>query len=67
MEKFAQGEAVNVMSGPFTNFAGKVAEVNPDRPYLRVIVDVFGVPTAVELKFSEVRKVPANEDDRNAH
>ena len=54
---FEKGEQVRINEGPFTNFTGKVDEVNMDRDTLRVLVTIFGRATPVELDFLQVEKV----------
>ncbi len=54
---FDKGETVRIIDGPFTNFSGKVDEVNPERNTLRVLVTIFGRSTPVELDFLQVEKV----------
>jgi len=54
---FAKSETVKITDGPFTNFTGKVDEVNPDRNTLRVLVTIFGRATPVELDFFQVEKM----------
>jgi transcriptional antiterminator NusG len=54
---FEKGETVRIIDGPFTNFSGKVDEVNPERNTLRVLVTIFGRSTPVELDFLQVEKV----------
>ncbi len=53
---FEKGEMVRIVDGPFSNFSGKVDEVNPDRNTLRVLVTIFGRATPVELDFLQVEK-----------
>src|SRR5215475_5996391 len=53
---FEKGENVRIIDGPFTNFSGKVEEVNPERSTLRVMVTIFGRSTPVELDFLQVEK-----------
>src|SRR5262249_8944117 len=53
---FEKGENVRIIDGPFTNFSGKVDEVNPERNTLRVLVTIFGRSTPVELDFLQVEK-----------
>jgi transcriptional antiterminator NusG len=54
---FEKNENVKIIDGPFTNFSGKVDEVNPERNTLRVLVTIFGRQTPVELDFLQVEKI----------
>ncbi|MCC7499233.1 MAG: transcription termination/antitermination protein NusG [Bryobacterales bacterium] len=54
---FEKNESVRIIDGPFTNFTGKVDEVNSERNTLRVLVTIFGRATPVELEFLQVEKV----------
>jgi transcriptional antiterminator NusG len=53
---FEKNENVRIVDGPFTNFSGKIDEVNQDRNTLRVMVTIFGRSTPVELDFLQVEK-----------
>ena len=54
---FEKNETVRIIDGPFSNFSGKVDEVNPERNTLRVMVTIFGRATLVEPSdFLQVRK-----------
>ena len=54
---FEKNETVKIIDGPFTNFSGKVDEVNLERNTLRVLVTIFGRSTPVELDFLQVEKI----------
>ncbi len=54
---FEKNETVKIVDGPFTNFSGKIDEVNSDRNTLRVMVTIFGRSTPVELDFLQVEKI----------
>ena len=54
--RFEEGENVRVISGPFANFSGFVDEVKPEKEKVRVMVQVFGRATPVELDFMQVEK-----------
>ncbi len=54
---FEKNETVRIVDGPFTNFSGKIDEVNPERSTLRVLVTIFGRATPVELDFLQVEKI----------
>lgn len=51
------GEAVRVREGPFADFSGTVAEINADHMKLKVLVNIFGRETLVEMDFSQVSKL----------
>jgi transcriptional antiterminator NusG len=51
------GEAVQVVEGPFADFTGKIEEVNADREKLKVLINIFGRDTPVELDFNHVEKL----------
>ena len=55
--EFAVGESVRVVDGPFTDFHGKVDEINPEKGKLKVLVNMFGRETPVELDLLQVEKV----------
>jgi transcription termination/antitermination protein NusG len=54
---FEKNETVKIVDGPFTNFSGKVDEINTERNTLRVMVTIFGRSTPVELDFLQVEKI----------
>jgi transcriptional antiterminator NusG len=54
---FEKNETVRIVDGPFTNFSGKVDEINSERNTLRVMVTIFGRSTPVELDFLQVEKI----------
>ena len=53
---FEKHETVRITEGPFSNFTGKVDEINSERNTLRVMVTIFGRSTPVELDFEQVEK-----------
>lgn len=53
----AEGEEVRIVDGPLENFNGKVVLVDVDHQKLRVIVNMFGRETPVELDFAQVKKL----------
>ncbi len=55
--KFDRNDIVRVTSGPFTEFTGKIEEVNADKEKLKVLISIFGRDTPVELDFQQVEKV----------
>ena len=54
---FERGDEVNLIDGPFATMKGRVEEVNQARGKLRVMVSIFGRPTAVELDFTQVESL----------
>lgn len=55
--QFSVGETVRVMSGPLSDFNGEIAEISEDQSKLKVLVNIFGRETPVELSFDQVKKV----------
>jgi transcriptional antiterminator NusG len=51
------GESVRVKTGPFADFNGQIAEINEDQLKVKVLVNIFGRETPVELEFAEVAKL----------
>ncbi len=51
------GETVRVREGPFADFSGTIAEINEDQLKLKVLVNIFGRETPVELDFAQVAKL----------
>jgi transcription termination/antitermination protein NusG len=54
---FELGETVQVSEGPFTNFTGSIEEIDKDKGKLKVLVNMFGRDTPVELEFSQIKKL----------
>jgi transcription termination/antitermination protein NusG len=55
--EFEEQESVRVVSGPFANFTGTISEINVDQSKLKVLVNIFGRETPVELGFDQVAKL----------
>jgi transcriptional antiterminator NusG len=55
--EYEVGESVRVREGPFADFSGEIAEINEDQLKLKVLVNIFGRETPVELEFSQVAKL----------
>lgn len=51
-----EGDQIQVMEGPFKDFAGEVIEVSGERGKLKALLSIFGRDTPVELEFSQVSK-----------
>ena len=54
---FDVGEQVRVVTGPFADFNGSISEIDIDRSKLKVLVNIFGRETPVELEFGQVAKL----------
>lgn len=50
------GETVRVIDGPFADFNGVIEDINLDQSKVRVLVDIFGRETPVELNFEQIQK-----------
>ncbi|MEN6357222.1 MAG: transcription termination/antitermination protein NusG [Armatimonadota bacterium] len=55
--KWSKDEVVRITSGPFTDFTGKIEEVNVQKEKLKVLISIFGRDTPVELDFSQVERL----------
>jgi len=55
--QYELGETVRVKDGPFADFSGEVIELNAEQLKVKVLVNIFGRETPVELEFSQVAKL----------
>jgi transcription termination/antitermination protein NusG len=55
--EYEVGESVRVREGPFADFSGQIAEINEDQLKVKVLVNIFGRETPVELEFAQVAKL----------
>jgi transcriptional antiterminator NusG len=55
--EFELNDTVQIKSGPFATFSGHVAEINEDQLKVKVLVDIFGRETPVELDFTQITKL----------
>ncbi|MDP3244806.1 MAG: transcription termination/antitermination protein NusG [bacterium] len=51
------GSPVQITDGPFKNFEGKVSEIDEMRGKIKVLVNMFGRETPVELDFLQLKKI----------
>ena len=56
-QEYDLGETVRVKEGPFADFNAIIDEINEDQLKLKVLVNIFGRETPVELEFSQVGKL----------
>ena len=50
-------ETVRVKEGPFADFSGEIVEIDEDKLKVKVLVNIFGRETPVELDFSQIAKL----------
>ncbi|MEW6606832.1 MAG: transcription termination/antitermination protein NusG [bacterium] len=55
--KFEKDEPIRVIQGPFTNFIGTVGEIDQKQGKLRVMMNILGRITPVEVEFHQVEKL----------
>lgn len=54
---FTVGEAVKVVDGPFKGMDGKISEIDKERGKIKVLVNMFGRDTPVELDSLQIQRV----------
>ncbi len=54
---YREGDLVKIKEGPFENFEGVVEEILPDKGQVRVIVEIFGRQTPIEVAHWQLEKV----------
>lgn len=54
---FSPGEVVNITDGPFKGFDGNISEIDEQKGKIKVLVNIFGRETPVELDSLQVEKV----------
>jgi len=50
-------QLVRIISGAFENWSATVVEINPEQAKLKVLVNMFGRETPVELDYTQVEKL----------
>lgn len=53
----AIGSLVKITDGPFKDFEGKISEIDKERGKLKVLVNIFGQDTPVEIDSLQVKKI----------
>jgi len=53
---FEIGSSVKIVDGPFKGFEGKVSEIDKERGKIKVLVNMFGRDTPVELDSLQIKK-----------
>ena len=54
---YTVGEVVNITDGPFKGFDGSVSEIDAQKGKLKVLVNMFGRETPVELDSLQVKRL----------
>lgn len=52
--EFEPGDNIKIISGAFLNFAGTIKEINADKQKMKILVNIFGRETAVDIDFKDV-------------
>ncbi len=52
-----EGDMVKITDGPFKDFDGKVSEVDKEKGKVKVLVNMFGRDTSVELDSLQIKKL----------
>lgn len=55
--EYEMGETVRVREGPFADFSGEIVDINEDQLKVKVLVNIFGRETPVELEFSQIARL----------
>lgn len=53
---YNKNDIIRVIEGPFIDYTGKIEEVNTEREKLKVLINIFGRETPVELDFVQVER-----------
>ncbi|MBQ6781821.1 MAG: transcription termination/antitermination factor NusG [Treponema sp.] len=56
-QSYTVGDQVKITEGPFATFSGTVEEVNTEKNKLRVMVQIFGRATPVEVDLLQAEKI----------
>jgi len=51
------GDLVRIVDGPFKDFEGKVSEIDEERGKIKVLINMFGRDTPVELDSLQIKKL----------
>jgi transcriptional antiterminator NusG len=52
-----KGDMVKIADGPFKDFDGKVSDIDEERGKIKVLVNMFGRDTPVELDSLQIKKI----------
>jgi len=55
--EFAKGDMIKIREGAFENFEGTVDSIDPERGIVRVIVEIFGRSTPLDIEYWQIEKL----------
>ena len=55
--EFKKGDLVKIIDGPFKDLDGKVSDIDSERGKIKVLVNMFGRDTPVELDSLQIKKL----------
>jgi transcriptional antiterminator NusG len=55
--EYSLGETVRVKEGPFADFSGEIVDINEDHLRVKVLVNIFGRETPLELEFGQIARL----------
>lgn len=55
--EYEMHDTVRVKEGPFADFSGEIVDINEDQLKVKVLVNIFGRETPVELEFSQIARL----------
>jgi len=56
-EGFVVGDNITVISGPFAGLIGVIKEIDEQRSKVKVILNMFGRETAVDMEFNQLERI----------
>ena len=54
---FKKGDQIKIREGPFESFEGMVEAIDQDRGIVKVIVEIFGRSTPLDIEYWQIEKV----------
>ncbi len=54
--KLAENDKVKIIHGPFNNMYGKIQSVNIEQQKAKILIDLFGQETSVEVELIQIEK-----------